>query len=58
MEKIKISPFEYAIRTVAEPHTIENYEPYTEEEVRQQRISNVQKQASKMRVLKPEPPTK
>lgn len=31
--KKKISQFEFAIRKVAEPETIDNYEPLTDEEV-------------------------
>jgi len=31
-DKIKISAFEYAIRTVAEPETLDNYIPETESE--------------------------
>jgi hypothetical protein len=51
--KTKISRFEYAIRTVAEPETLDEYEQFTREEELDQRIEKMSSQMNRLTVIKP-----
>lgn len=53
MKKIKISAFEFAIMSVADPEGAKNYYPETEEERQQKRIDDLQRQASKLKIITP-----
>ena len=47
--KTKVSRFEYAIRSVVEPQTLDNYEPLTEEEELHIRKDKLLKQISRIK---------
>ena len=53
MKKTKISAFEFAILSVADPEEAKKYEPETEQERHQKRIADLQRQSSKIKILTP-----
>lgn len=46
----KISPFEFAVMELADPEGAKNYQPYSKEEVLQQRRDNIEKQLRKIKI--------
>lgn len=52
-EKKKVSPFEFAIMSVADPEAAKSHEPYTSDEVLQQRKDNLRRQFEKITFKKP-----
>lgn len=58
MEKKKVSPFEYAIRTAANPEDSKQYEPFTPEEVYNIRQKNMEEQARRLRFKLPSNPNR
>lgn len=50
--KQKISPFEFAIMQIADPEKAKQYEPFTKQEVKQQRHNNLFCKIKKFKIIK------